>query len=282
MITEKAHAKINLVLDVIGKRPDNYHDLRMVMTTIDLYDRLTFEVISEDKIILSTNRYYLPNDDRNLVYKTAKLIKDMYAINVGLKIHIHKSIPVAAGLAGGSTDAASTIKALNQLFKLNMDMDKMMEIGKQIGSDVPFCLYGKTALVEGVGDIITPLPFVPRCWVVLVKPHFGVSTKEIFQNVKLEGINHPDVDQVVNAIKNNDYYGMCQHAGNSLESITFTLYPEVERIKQKLLSLGVDLALMSGSGPTLYALVLNEERAKRIKNSFDKKRYEVYAVRIRG
>lgn len=282
MITENAFAKINLALDVVSKRSDNYHNLRMVMTTVDLYDRLTFEVLDEDTIVLSSNRYFLPTDERNIVYKTAKLIKDMYAIKAGLKIHIHKSIPVAAGLAGGSTDGASTIKALNELFKLNMDMEKMKEIGKQIGSDVPFCLYGKTALVEGVGDIITPLPEVPRCWVVLVKPRFGVSTKEIFQNVNLETITHPDVDKVVNAIEKNDYYEMCKHAGNSLESVTFRIYPEVESIKQKLLALGVDLALMSGSGPTVYALVRNEQRAKKIKNSFDKKHYEVYAVRIRG
>ncbi len=282
MLIEKAPAKINLALDVLGKREDGYHDLKMVMTSVDLSDRLSFEKINENEIIINTNKYYLPTDEKNLVYKTAKLIKETYHIETGIKIYIDKKIPVAAGLAGGSSDAACTIRAMNKMYKLGMTLNDMIEIGKQIGSDVPFCLYGKTAIAEGRGEKITPLQKVPKCWVVLVKPHFGVSTKEIFENVKMNDIIHPNVDNVVAGIMKQDYSLLCQSLGNSLESVTFNLYPEVKVIKDKLSSLGVDAVLMSGSGPTVFALVLKERKAKKIINSMDRNRYETFAVRILG
>ncbi len=282
MIIEKAPAKINLALDVINKRDDGYHNLKMVMTTIDLYDRITFEKIDENKIILNSNKHYLPNDDKNLAYKAAKLIKENYKIDKGIKIYIDKNIPVAAGLAGGSSDAAATIRALNKMFKLEMNLSDMINIGEKIGSDVPFCIYNKTAIAEGRGEILTPIRKVPKCWVVLVKPKFGVSTKEIFGNVNYLDIFHPNVEQVISSLNNQDYYQLCSMIGNSLENVTFKLYPEVQEIKKKLLLLGVDAALMSGSGPTVFGFVKKEKKAKKILNSIDTNKYKVYAVRILG
>jgi 4-diphosphocytidyl-2-C-methyl-D-erythritol kinase len=282
MFIEKAPAKINLALDIIGKYEDNYHNLSMVMTTVDLYDRIIIQKINEDKIILESNRYYLPNDRRNLVYKAAQIMKEKYNYDKGLKIYIDKKIPIAAGLAGGSSNAAATIRAINKLFKLELSLDEMINVGKEIGSDVPFCLYNKTALVEGKGEIIKPLPIPPKCWIILVKPHFGVSTKEIFAKVKLNSLEHPNVNEVVKAINNKDYYNLCKSIGNALEEVTFSKYKEVKIIKEKLLYLGVDAALMSGSGPTVFGLVLKERKAKKIINSLDKNQYETHAVRILG
>lgn len=282
MIIEKAPAKINLALDVLNKREDYYHNLHMVMTTIDLYDRISFEKLNNDTIILESNKPYLPNDEKNLVFKTASLIKKKYNVKYGLKIHINKNIPVSAGLGGGSSDAAATIRALNRLFKLNLSLNEMIDVGSEIGSDVPFCIYNKTAEVIGRGEIIKPLPKVPKCWIILVKPHFGVSTKEVFDNISMEKISHPDVDSMISAIKTQDYLKMCQVLGNSLESITFELFPKVKEIKQKLEILGVDATLMSGSGPTIFALVRKEQKAKKILHSLDLNKYETYAVRILG
>lgn len=282
MIIEKAPAKINLALDVINKRKDGFHNLKMVMTTVDLFDRITFEKIDDDKIILNSNKHYLPNDDRNLVYKVVKLIKDIYKIKTGVKIYIDKNIPVAAGLAGGSSDAAATIRALNKMFKLGMNLSDMIKIGEQIGSDVPFCIYNKTAIAEGRGEILTPINKMPKCWVILVKPKFGVSTKEIFDNINYPNLEHPDVDQIILALINQDYHQLCSLIGNSLENVTFNLYPEVKEIKEKLLLLDVDAALMSGSGPTVFGFVKKEKKAKKILNSIDKSKYKVYAVRILG
>ncbi len=282
MFHEKAPAKINLALDVVGKREDGFHDLNMVMTTIDLYDRLSFDKLNEDKIILNSNKHYLPNDSKNLVYQTVDLMKKTYGIKTGLKIYINKNIPVSAGLAGGSSDAAATIRAMNKMFKLNLNLSKMIEIGKQIGSDVPFCIYNKTAIVKGKGDMITPLSKVPKCWVVLVKPHFGVSTGEVFKNIQMDKIVHPNVEKIIHAVKKQDYHFLCQSIGNALESVTFQLYPEVKVIKEKLKVLGIDATLMSGSGPTVFGFVLKERKAKKIINSIDKNKYETYAVRILG
>lgn len=282
MVVEKAPAKINLALDVLNKRSDGYHDLHMVMTTVDLFDRLQFDKLKEDKIEILCDKPYIPTDERNLVYKTAMLIKEKYNIKDGLKITIYKNIPVSAGLAGGSSDAAATIRALNKLFKLNMDFKEMINIGQKIGSDIPFCIYGKTAIAEGRGEIITPLPSVPKCWVVLIKPNFGVSTKEVFQQVQLDTILHPNVQSVIKSIKNNNYDQLCKNIGNSLEQVTFKLYPEVEELKQKMMKLEPDAVLMSGSGPTVFALTLSERKARRIINSINTLVYECYAVRILG
>lgn len=282
MLIEKAPAKINLALDVIRKREDNYHDLQMVMTTIDLYDRIHISKLEENKIIIDSNKHFLPNDKRNLVYKAAMIMKEKYNIKTGFKIFIDKNIPIAAGLAGGSSDAAATIRGINKMMKLNLSLTKMISIGIEIGSDVPFCIYNKTALVAGKGDLITPLGKMLKCWVVLVKPLFGVSTQEIFDHIDLATIKHPSVKDVIKSIETKDYRLLCQSLGNSLEDITIQKYPEVDYIKQTLVKLGADGVLMSGSGPTVYGLVLNERKAKKIISSIDNTKYDTYAVRILG
>jgi 4-diphosphocytidyl-2-C-methyl-D-erythritol kinase len=282
MYIEKAPAKINLALNVLNKREDNYHNLHMVMTTVDLYDRLKFEKIEKDEIILTCNIPYVPVDQRNFVFKAAKLIKGKYEIKQGIRIYIQKNIPVAAGLAGGSSDAAATIRAMNKLFRLNMSFEDMVEIGAQVGSDVPFCIYNKTAIAEGRGEILTPLPRAPRCWVILIKPQFGVSTKEVFDNLNINEVEHPNVEAVIQSIQNQDYSQLCSSIGNSLESVTFKLYPEVKEIKEKIMKFGVDAVLMSGSGPTIFALTQKERKAKNIINSLDKNKYQCFAVRLLG
>jgi 4-diphosphocytidyl-2-C-methyl-D-erythritol kinase len=282
MVVEKALAKINLALDVIGKREDHYHDLHMVMTTVDLFDRLSFEKLQNDEIKLSCDKPYVPLDERNFVYKAIQLIKTKYQIKEGVSVNIQKHIPVSAGLAGGSSDAAAAIRAMNQLFNLKMSLEDMIEIGKAVGSDVPFCIYNKTAIAEGRGEILTPLPKPPKCWVVLIKPHFGVSTKEVFQNVVMDKIHHPNVSEVISAVKTSNYKKLIESVGNSLEDVTFELYPEVGELKKQIQRLNPDVTLMSGSGPTIFALALKERNAKRIINSVDKRLYETFAVRILG
>jgi 4-diphosphocytidyl-2-C-methyl-D-erythritol kinase len=282
MVVEKALAKINLALDVIRKREDHYHDLHMVMTTVDLFDRLSLEKLQEDEIKLACDKPYVPLDERNFVYKAIQLMKTKYQIKEGVSVHIQKNIPVSAGLAGGSSDAAAAIRAMNRLFNLNLSLEEMIAIGKEVGSDVPFCIYNKTAIAEGRGEVLTPLPKPPKCWVILVKPHFGVSTKEVFQNVVINQIQHPNVMDVISAVKNGNYNKLTQSIGNSLEDVTFKLYPEVEQLKKNIQKLNPDVTLMSGSGPTIFALTLKERNARRIINSIDKRIYETYAVRILG
>lgn len=282
MILEKAPAKINLSLDVLKKREDHYHELDMVMTTIDLFDVLQFEVLSEDKIILTCNKPYVPTDERNLCYQVIREMKKAFNIQAGVKVAIKKNIPVAAGLAGGSSDAAATIRAMNLLFNLNLSLEQMLSIGEKIGSDVPFCVYNKTAQAKGRGEIIVPLPKVPHFWVVIAKPRFGVSTKEVFQNVNLDAISHPNVPAMIEAIKHQDYQQIINNLGNALESVTFKLYPEVEALKNKLLQLDVDAVLMSGSGPTVFALTEKERKAKQVVQQLDQRVYECYAVRVLG
>src|SRR5690606_21517108 len=179
MLYVKAPAKINLTLDVLHKRPDNYHEVEMIMTTVDLADRIGLKETEHGIHIESADRF-VPNDPRNLAYQAAKLLKDTYGIKSGVIINVDKQIPVAAGLAGGSSDAAATLKGLNKLWNLNLSLDKLAELGTKIGSDVAFCVYGGTALAKGRGEIIQQLPTPPNCWVILAKPTIGVSTAEVY------------------------------------------------------------------------------------------------------
>ncbi|WP_407272210.1 4-(cytidine 5'-diphospho)-2-C-methyl-D-erythritol kinase [Radiobacillus sp. PE A8.2] len=281
-VLEKAPAKINLSLDVLYKRPDNFHEVEMVMTTIDLADRVELSMLAEDRIKIESENRFVPNDERNLAYRAAKLIKDTYNINKGVRIKIVKQIPVAAGLAGGSSDAAATLRGLNQLWSLNLSLDVLATLGAQIGSDVSFCVYGSTALATGRGELITELPPPPACWVVLAKPSIGVSTQTIYQQFNTNNIAHPDTKGMISAINNNDYTTMCKKLGNVLESVTLSLYPEVRQIKQLMLQSGADAVLMSGSGPTVFSLVQHESRAERIYNGLRGFCGEVYVVRLLG
>lgn len=278
-IIEKAPAKINLGLDALYKRQDGYHELEMVMTSVDLADRLSFETISEDKIIIETNNSFLPLDRRNHVYQAAELLKKTYNQSQGIKIHIEKKIPVAAGLAGGSSDCAATLRGLNRLWELNLSNSRLEELGGQIGSDVPYCIEGGTAFVTGRGEKIELLPAMPQCWVVLVKPRMSVSTSSIFGSLSFNSIDHPDIKGLKQAIEFNDYVMMTQKIGNALEGVTIKRHPIIQQIKDRMIKYGADAALMSGSGPTVFALCSKKTRAQRIYNGLKGFCDEVYLVR---
>ena len=282
MLYIKAPAKINLTLDVLYKRPDQYHEVEMVMTTVDLADRIGLELRNDGKIVIHSSSSIVPEDDRNLAYQAAILLKNTYNVHEGATITIHKEIPVAAGLAGGSSDAAATLRGLNQLWNLNLSIDTLAELGANIGSDVPFCVYGGTALATGRGEKIQPLPAPPSCWVILAKPRIGVSTAKIYEGLNLENIEHPNTKQMMTALENKDYSLMCKTLGNVLESVTCSLYPEVAVIKNQMIRFGVDAALMSGSGPTVFGFVDSESRLNRVYNGLKGFCDEVYAVRMLG
>lgn len=274
-IIMKAYAKVNLALDVLGRRENGYHDLRMVMQTVDLYDLLTFTPTDEPGVILTSNVSNLPIDGRNLICKAAALIMERYGVQTGVLIHLEKRIPMAAGMAGGSTDAAATLIALNELFRLGLSKDELCALGVQIGADVPYCILGGTALAEGIGEILTPLPRVPACPLVITKPDFGVSTKEVYENLDLNLLEkHPDVDFMIQAIKDGDLKQMASYMRNDLESVTESRYPEIAAIKERMLAAGAFASMMSGSGPTVFCLCENEEIAnhvaKEIREAFPK------------
>ena len=278
----KAPAKINLSLDVLGKRQDGYHEVKMIMTTIDLADRLELMELAEDRIeILSHNRY-VPDDQRNLAYQAAKLLKEKFNVKKGVSITIEKTIPVAAGLAGGSSDAAATLRGLNKLWNLGLTIDQLAELGAEIGSDVSFCVYGGTAIATGRGEKIEHIKTPPSCWVILAKPHIGVSTADVYGNLKLNRVTHPNVDKMVDVINAGDYKGICDTVGNVLEDVTFAMHPEVARIKAQMKRFGADAVLMSGSRPTVFGLVHHDSRMHRIYNGLKGFCEQVYAVRLLG
>ncbi|NKD47494.1 4-(cytidine 5'-diphospho)-2-C-methyl-D-erythritol kinase [Mammaliicoccus sciuri] len=282
MIYETAPAKINLTLDTLYKREDGYHEVEMIMTTIDLNDRLTFECRDDGEIIIDVEHNFVPSDHRNLAYKAAKLMQDRYNIKKGVKISLEKSIPISAGLAGGSTDAAATFRGLNELWGINESLETLSELASEIGSDISFCIYGKTALCQGRGEKITHLPKPPSAWVVIAKPDIGVSTPEIYGALDLENKDEVQTQACLKAIENNDYASMCQSLGNSLEKVTMQLYPEVEKLKNTMSNTGVDAALMSGSGPTIYGFVQKERQAKQVYNALMGCCNDVYIARLLG
>jgi len=278
-IIEKATAKINLGLDVLGKRADGYHELEMVMSSVDLADRLIMEELEEDKIIIETNKAFLPIDKRNNVYQAASIVKKRYGINKGILIRITKNIPVAAGLGGGSTDCAAALRGMDRLWQLGLTMPELIDIGMEVGTDVPYCIYGTTAFISGKGEKVTPLRPMPQCWVVLVKPRLSVSTGKIFQEVDLDQLHHPDIQELSDAILAEDYQRMIAAMGNSLESITIPKHPVVQQIKERMMKYGADVALMTGSGPTVFALCQKYSRAQRVYNALKGFCEEVYLVR---
>ena len=282
MLYVKAPAKINLTLDVLNKRPDGYHEVEMIMTTVDLADRIGLEPRTDEQIrIISADRY-VPDDQRNLAYQAAKLLKDTYGIKEGVTITLEKKIPVAAGLAGGSSDAAATLKGLNELWKLNLTPDQLAEHGAKIGSDVSFCVYGGTALATGRGEKIEELPAPPNCWIILAKPSIGVSTADVYGGLKMNEVVHPRTKDMIRAIREKDYELMCDAMGNALEAVTLKLHPEVSMIKEQMMKFGADAVLMSGSGPTVFGVVQHESRVNRIYNGLRGFCDEVYAVRLLG
>lgn len=283
IVYETAPAKINLSLNVLGKREDGYHEVEMVMTTIDLIDRITIYRLTNDEIKVSLENRYVPNDERNLAYQAAYTLKKRYNISEGVHIEIDKNIPVSAGLGGGSSNAAAVLRGLNRLWSLHLSLEELADIGSSIGSDVPFCIYSKTAIARGRGELIEILPSLPPCWVVLAKPNIGVSTREIFTSLRINHhLTHPQTEDVIHALYHENIEQLYRAMGNSLEQITFALYPEVQKMKWKMTELGSPFPIMSGSGPTLYSLIRQENKAKRIYNSLSGFCDEVYMVRTLG
>lgn len=278
----KAPAKINLSLDVLHKREDGYHEVEMIMTTIDLADRLELTLLEQNEIKIISHNRFVPDDQRNLAYQAALLLKERFHVKSGVEIAIEKTIPVAAGLAGGSSDAAAVLRGLNKLWKLGLSVDQLAEIGAEIGSDVSFCVYGGTALATGRGEVITKLPAAPTCWVVLAKPFIGVSTADVYRRLNINGIHHPKTKDMITAIEQGDYEGVCGHVGNVLEDVTFSLHPEVAQIKEQMKRFGADAVLMSGSGPTVFGLVHHDSRMQRIYNGLRGFCDQVFAVRMLG
>lgn len=259
----QAFAKINLGLDVLGKREDGYHEVRMIMQTIRMYDQLDMRKSVEPGIHLTTNKKYIPVDENNLVWRAAKLMMDTCGIMEGVSIHLHKVIPVAAGMAGGSSDAAATLVGMNRLFHCGLSKEKLMELGVQIGADVPYCVLRGTALAEGIGEKLTVLPPMPDCWILIGKPGISVSTKYVYTTLDLNTDTvHPDIDGMKKALEDGNLYGITERMGNVLQDVTIPAYPEVERIKEQMKTLGAVNAIMSGSGPTVFGIFDNEEKAQ--------------------
>ncbi|EJL2084682.1 4-(cytidine 5'-diphospho)-2-C-methyl-D-erythritol kinase [Staphylococcus pseudintermedius] len=282
MIYETAPAKINLTLDTLYKRDDGYHEVEMIMTTIDLSDRLSFEKRNDSRIVLKVDETFIPSDDRNLAYRAALLMKETYQIKQGVTITLEKNIPVAAGLAGGSSDAAATMRGMNRLFELNRSLDELSELSAAIGSDVPFCVYGTTALCKGRGEILEILPKTPSAWVIVAKPQAGLSTPEIYGGLDLSQSFPVHTEQCLKAIEENDYDALCKSLSNRLEPVSMQLQPEIAKIKTNMLNNGADGALMSGSGPTVYGFAQRERQARHIFNAVSGCCNDVYLVRTLG
>lgn len=262
-ISLKALAKINLGLDVVRRREDGYHEVRMVMQTIHLYDRLEMEKTATQGIELSTNLSYLPVNENNLVYRAGKLLMDEFGITEGIKVYLNKRIPVAAGMAGGSTDAAAMLYGMNELFELGLSREQLMERGVRIGADVPYCLMRGTALAEGIGEILTPLAPMVKCPVLIAKPAISVSTSFVYQNLKLDAdTKHPDIDRLIRDIRKQDLGAIAGDMGNVLESVTIPNYPVIAQIKEQMMDSGAINAMMSGSGPTVFGLFEEEATAQ--------------------
>lgn len=254
-INMKAYAKINLGLDVIRKREDGYHEVRMIMQSVDLYDTVTIRKSKDPSIRVRTNLTYLPNDRRNLVYKAAELFRDTLKIREGIRITLEKRIPVAAGMAGGSSDAAATLQGLNLLFGAGLTLEELQKLGVKLGADVPYCILLGTALSEGIGELLTPLKPMPDCYILLVKPDISVSTKYVYENLKLtETIIHPDISGMLTAIHGESLTELTSHMDNILQTVTIPEYPIIEEIKLCMKEQGALVSLMSGSGPTVFGI----------------------------
>ena len=260
----KARAKINLGLDVRKRLCNGYHEVKMVMQTVDIYDELEFKQSRTPDIILSVESHdELGSMPNNLIFKAAKLMKEYYSIKGGIEIHLRKSIPVAAGMAGGSTDAAATMLAINEMFGLGQSREKLMELALRLGADIPYCIMGGTALAEGIGEKLTALPKPPKASLLVVKPPLMVATKWVYDTLDAGIIeNHPDIDGMVEALKNSDLKGITSRMGNVLENVTERKYSIISDIKNIMVEKGALNALMSGSGPSVFGVYEDEQEAK--------------------
>ncbi len=260
----KALGKINLGLDVLGKRENGYHDVRMVMQTVYLYDQIWMVKTKEPGIRLSTNLFYLPVNENNLAYRAAELLMKEFGIQEGIKIILDKHIPVAAGMAGGSSNAAAVLFGMNRMFSLGLSQKELMERGVSLGADVPYCIMRGTVLAEGIGEKLTPLPPMPRCFVLLAKPSISVSTKMVYEKLDSHEIaKHPDIDGIIEGLKGRDLLSVAACMGNVLEKVTVEAYPVINEIKEGMKKQGALNAMMSGSGPTVFGLFDDKKKAKK-------------------
>lgn len=260
----KALGKINLGLDVLGRRPNGYHDVRMVMQTVYLYDQILLEKTDKEGISLETNLFYLPVNENNLAYRAAKMLIDEFAIKEGVHISLEKHIPVAAGMAGGSSNAAAVLYGMNRLFQLGLTDQELMERSVQLGADVPYCIMRGTVLAEGIGEKLTPLPAMPKCHVLLAKPPISVSTQKVYEKLDAQEVTkHPDIDGILLGLQTGDLEKITSSMGNVLENVTITEYPQIERIKDVMKEEGALNAMMSGSGPTVFGIYDDKMLARR-------------------
>lgn len=260
----KALGKINLGLDVLGRRPNGYHDVRMVMQTVYLYDQILLEKTDKEGISLETNLFYLPVNENNLAYRAAKMLIDEFAIKEGVHISLEKHIPVAAGMAGGSSNAAAVLYGMNRLFQLGLTDQELMDRSVQLGADVPYCIMRGTVLAEGIGEKLTPLPAMPKCHVLLAKPPISVSTQKVYEKLDAQEVTkHPDIDGILLGLQTGDLEKITSSMGNVLENVTITEYPQIERIKDVMKEEGALNAMMSGSGPTVFGIYDDKMLARR-------------------
>ena len=259
----KALGKINLGLDVLGRRENGYHDVRMVMQTVYLYDQITIKKRRKSGIGIETNLYYLPVNENNLAYRAAKLLKDEFHIEEGISIHLEKHIPVAAGMAGGSSNAAAVLFGMNRMFELGLSTEELMKRGVTLGADVPYCIMRGTVLAEGIGEILTPLAPMPKCYVLLAKPPVAVSTKLVYEKLdSRETGEHPDIDGIIEGLTEQNLSKVASNMGNVLERVTVEEYPVIDEIKNTMKAAGAMNAMMSGSGPTVFGIFDDKNRAK--------------------
>ncbi|MDP4182973.1 MAG: 4-(cytidine 5'-diphospho)-2-C-methyl-D-erythritol kinase [Bacillota bacterium] len=272
----KARAKVNLSLDVLRKREDGYHDLKMIMQTLELHDSVCLEKISNG-IEVDCNSRFIPEGEGNIAYKAAKLIMDEFSIKNGIKITIEKKIPVAAGLAGGSSNAAAVLNGMNNIFELGIQQDKLMALGKKIGADVPYCIRGGTMLAEGIGDILTDLEPLNGINIILVKPKIGVSTAYVYKNLNLESIyERPDTELIMEAIKAKNLEVIAHNMKNVLETVTKKKFSIIGEIKSKMINSGALGSMMSGSGPTVFGIFKDKFSAENAMNFLKSDRWDCF------
>ncbi len=270
-LTRKAYAKINLGLDVVGRLENGYHQVRMIMQAVGLYDVLTFRA-AKSGIGITTDSGELPTGEDNLICRAARLLMETYGVEAGVEIHLEKHIPIAAGMAGGSTDAAATLQGLNDLFALQLSQEQLRQLGVQIGADVPYCIMGGTALAEGIGEVLTPLPPAPQGTILIARPDIRVSTKYVYEHLDAgETWQHPDIDGMRSAIESGDLAGVTERLGNVLETVTVEAYPVIAQLKREMLSCGAMGSLMSGSGPTVFGIYGSGEQARAARDCLEKK-----------
>lgn len=258
----KAYGKINLGLDVLGKRDDGYHDLDMIMQSVDLYDEITITKNNSGEITVKTNTDKIPNDKSNLTYKAAKLLMEEFGVEKGVEIEIQKNIPISGGMAGGSTDCAAVLRGINKLFKLKLSDEKLMARGVRLGADVPFCILGKTARAEGIGEVLTPIKNRMKGYIVLAKPPISVSTGFVYGRIDKVKVKHkPNTETMVEALKENDLQTLADSICNVLEEVTIPDYPIVQEIKDMMIKDGALNAMMTGSGPTVFGLFDSKDKA---------------------